>query len=88
MLLAAGWLFAKTEQHTPGFYFTNRHPMEKPKQPETTPGDTPFKEVNMHINEFGQIVRDVKLEDINTFLNENVPDKKFEESDDDTTEAS
>lgn len=56
--------------------------MEKPKPPRQPQKDKPIKEVNMHINEFGQIVRDVKLEEINTFLNENVPDKKFEEGND------
>ena len=56
--------------------------MEKPKPPKTLSKDKPIKEIDMHINEFGQIVRDIKLEDINAFLNENVPDKKFEESDD------
>lgn len=36
-----------------------------------------IKKVNLHINAFGEIVRDVKTEDINAFLDENVPDKKF-----------
>ena len=53
--------------------------MEKPDQPKSPPKDSPIKEINLHINEFGQIVRDVRLDEINAFLNENVPDKKFEE---------
>ncbi len=57
--------------------------MEKPNKPESLPKDNPAKEINMHINEFGQIVRDVKLDDINAFLNETVPDKKLEETDED-----
>jgi hypothetical protein len=40
-----------------------------------------LKKISFHVNEFGEIVRDVKTEDINAFLNENVPDKKFAESD-------
>lgn len=57
--------------------------MEKPNQSELPPKDKQFKEINLHIDEFGQIVRDVKLDEINAFLNENVPDKKLDESDDD-----
>lgn len=56
--------------------------MEQQKPPRTPSKDKPLKDVEMHINEFGQIVRDVKLEDINAFLNENVPDKKLEEGED------
>lgn len=41
----------------------------------------------MHINEFGQIVRDVELEDITAFLNENVPDKKLDESEGEIVES-
>lgn len=57
--------------------------MEQQKTPQTAGKDKPLKDVDMHINEFGQIVRDVKLEEINAFLNENVPDKKLEEGEDD-----
>ena len=53
--------------------------MDKQKPPKTPPMDKPLKDVEMHINEFGQIVRDVKLEAINEFLNDHVPDKKLEE---------
>lgn len=53
----------------------------KSKQPESqnTPEQQDLKKVNLHVNEFGQIVRDVKTDDLNAFLNENVPDKKFTE---------
>lgn len=57
--------------------------MEKPKLPEAPADEKPLKEMNIHVNEFGQIVRDVPLENINTFLDENVPDKKLEEGNDD-----
>lgn len=59
--------------------------MGKPNQSESPPKDKQFKEVNLHINEFGQIVRDVNLDEINAFLNENVPDKKLDESDDEVS---
>jgi hypothetical protein len=61
--------------------------MEQQKPPRTLSNDKPLKDVEMHINEFGQIVRDVKLEDINAFLNENVPDKKLEEGEDNSPTA-
>lgn len=43
--------------------------------------DKPLKEMELKVNEFGQIVRDVDLDNINTFLDENVPDKKLEAND-------
>ena len=47
---------------------------------ETLTGEaTELKKVSIHINSFGEIVRDVKTDDINAFLNEHVPDKKFTE---------
>lgn len=49
--------------------------------PKTKEEDKELKKISLHINEFGQIVRDVKTENINAFLNENVPDKKFFETD-------
>ena len=58
--------------------------MEKSKRikpiPKTSPEASDLKKVSLHVNEFGEIVRDVKTDDINTFLDENVPDKKFLES--------
>ena len=61
--------------------------MEKSKQTKPAPKPPPshlteatdLKKVSLHVNEFGEIVRDIKTEDINTFLDENVPDKKFTE---------
>ncbi len=59
--------------------------MEKPKQSKTasktSTDERNLKKVSLHVNEFGEIVRDVKTDDINAFLDENVPDKKFLESD-------
>ena len=59
--------------------------MEKSKStkpaPKTSEEAKDLKKVSLHVNEFGEIVRDVKTEDLNAFLDENVPDKKFLESD-------
>ena len=55
---------------------------EEKKAAENTAGQQELKKVSLHVNEFGDIVRDVKTDDINAFLDENVPDKKFLESDD------
>lgn len=46
---------------------------------EATTEKKELKDISYRINEFGEIVRDVKTEQINTFLDENVPDKKFTE---------
>lgn len=53
--------------------------MKQANHPERPEGKKPPKEINTYINEFGQIVRDVPVEEINDFLNEHVPDKKLEE---------
>ena len=36
-----------------------------------------LKELDIRINEFGEVVKDYKVEDINAFLNEKVKDKKL-----------
>lgn len=55
---------------------------EKNPSPSGSPeSDKPLKEMELKVNEFGQIVRDVDLDNINTFLDENVPDKKLEAND-------
>lgn len=36
-----------------------------------------LKDMDIRINEFGEIVRDYKVEEINAFLNEKVKDKKL-----------
>ena len=56
--------------------------MDKPKKTVPSEKEKPFKEINLHVNEFGQIIRDVALEDIKQFLDENVPDKKLDDMDD------
>lgn len=53
-----------------------RKPQPAPKSAET---NKELKDISYRINEFGEIVRDVKTEDINAFLDETVPDKKFTE---------
>jgi len=54
--------------------------VKRPKSaPKTSLEQADLKTVSLHVNEFGEIVRDVKTDDINEFLNENVPDKKFTE---------
>lgn len=57
-------------------------PAPLPALPKATAAEQENKElkkVSLHVNEFGEIVRDVKTDDINAFLDENVPDKKFTE---------
>jgi S-adenosylmethionine hydrolase len=56
--------------------------MKKPNKPNPTTTEKKINEINLYVNEFGNVVRDVKLEEINKFLDENVPDKKIEESTD------
>ena len=61
--------------------------MQKSKRSKTTvkpiaasdanPENVDLKKVSLHINAFGEIVRDIKTDDINAFLDQNVPDKKF-----------
>ncbi|MFN0213363.1 MAG: hypothetical protein ACKVT2_03840 [Saprospiraceae bacterium] len=41
------------------------------------PGLKDIKKVSLHVNEFGEIVRDVKTDDLNAFLDDKVPDKKL-----------
>lgn len=36
-----------------------------------------LKNIRIEVNAFGQIVKDFQVEDINQFLDETVPDKKF-----------
>lgn len=62
-----------------------KHPLPS-GSPES---DKPLKEMDLKVNEFGQIVRDVDIDNINTFLDENVPDKKLEvnDSEDMTTDS-
>lgn len=38
-----------------------------------------LKNIEIRVNTLGQIERDFNIDDINAFLNKNVPDKKMEE---------
>lgn len=57
--------------------------MDKLKNSDAKPSKTEavneLKKISLKVNEFGEIVRDVKTERINAFLDENVSDKKFSE---------
>lgn len=46
-----------------------------------SPENKTMKDLDFHINEFGEIVRDVKTEEINRFLDQHVPDKKLTNED-------
>jgi poly(A) polymerase Pap1 len=39
--------------------------------------DSKKKIIDIKINEFGELVRDYNIDDVNIFLNENVDDKKL-----------
>ncbi len=50
----------------------------KPKTPEKArPAPAKLNEMDIQVNELGQIERNFDIDKINQFLNENVPDKKF-----------
>lgn len=55
--------------------------MDKKKKPEPQeapkPSEEDLKKMNIRVNEFGQIVKDYDVDDINAFLNEKVQDKKL-----------
>ncbi|MCC6282413.1 MAG: hypothetical protein IT262_17550 [Saprospiraceae bacterium] len=61
--------------------------MSRQKKTPRTPSDTgkpekqdkALKNIEIRVNALGQIEKDFNIEDINAFLNKNVPDKKFEE---------
>jgi len=47
------------------------------KKPEDPKIHDDLKGFNIHIDEFGQVKTTLSQEDLNTFLNEKVKDKKF-----------
>ena len=55
--------------------------MDKKKNPEHNeppkPSEEDLKKMNIRVNEFGQIIKDYDVDDINAFLNEKVQDKKM-----------
>lgn len=58
----------------------------KPKPPppiksESEKKQSRINEIDIQVNELGQIVRNFDIDKINQFLNENVPDKKFADDD-------
>ena len=52
-------------------------PSSKTGKSETQ--DKALKNIEIRVNALGQIEKDFNIDDINAFLNKNVPDKKFEE---------
>lgn len=54
---------------------------KKPPLPDSKSAkkEKPLKNLDIRVNTLGQIEKDFNIDDINAFLNENVPDKKFEE---------
>ncbi len=54
--------------------------MSKKKTPQEKPTvSEELKGFNIKINEFGEIISNFKVDEINEFLNENVEDKKLKE---------
>lgn len=58
----------------------------KPKPPppiksESEKKQSKINDIDIQVNELGQIVRNFDIDKINQFLNENVPDKKFADDD-------
>jgi hypothetical protein len=55
--------------------------MDKKKTPEPKespkPSEEDLKKMNIRVNEFGQIIKDYDVDEINAFLNEKVQDKKM-----------
>lgn len=54
-----------------------RNNSKPPPKPEKKPAK--LNEINIQVNELGQIERNFDIDKINRFLDENVPDKKFED---------
>lgn len=49
----------------------------KPRPRQKPPVHRDLKDLDIRVNEFGEIVRDYNVEDLNNFLNEKVKDKKL-----------
>ena len=60
--------------------------MAKKQKPANKPAKTPVHDalnnMDIRVNELGQIVRDYHIEDINAFLDKHVKDKKLNENSD------
>ena len=50
------------------------------KKDKKTDSNESLDQFNIEINEFGQIITNTKIEEINEFLNDNVEDKKLTET--------
>lgn len=53
----------------------------EPKDSEEKSQTEKLKKMKIRVNEFGEIIREYDVDEINQFLNENVPDKKLSERD-------
>lgn len=49
----------------------------KSRARQKPPVHSDLKDLDIHVNEFGEIVREYNVEQLNTFLNEKVKDKKL-----------
>ena len=52
---------------------------EKNKVKSPVKKKKPIKNLNVGINEFGELTSSIKFDDINAFLNDNVKDRKLDE---------
>ncbi len=53
---------------------TKTQPKDKQQKPKV---HEKLADMNIRVNEFGEIIKDYNVDDINAFLNEKVKDKKF-----------
>jgi hypothetical protein len=62
--------------------------MDDKKNKETPPSDHPLKgkAAPIRINEMGMIERDYNIDEVNDFLNKNVPDRKLDEANEEPKE--
>ncbi len=60
-----------------------RNKPKPPSPPKSGSGkkNPPLNEIDIQVNELGQIERNFDIDKINQILNENVPDKKFTDDD-------
>jgi hypothetical protein len=56
--------------------------MEDKKPKKAAKKQQKIEKLNMGINEFGELTTNINLDEINTFLNETVDDKKMNEKTD------
>lgn len=54
---------------------TKTQPKDKQAKPKV---HEKLADMSIRVNEFGEIIKDYNVDDINAFLNEKVKDKKFE----------